>query len=112
LTFQTLEYFSIDQPPRVLLRDADTLVGRYYFRLPASNHPGTLASIAAVLAKHRISIASVIQHDSSNGSQQRDPVPLVIMTHAASEGAASAATSEIESLAAVTGPVVRLRVKD
>ena len=112
LTFQTLEYFSIDQPPRVLLRDADTLVGRYYFRLPAANHPGTLAAIAAVLSKHRISIASVIQHDSSDGARQRDPVPLVIMTHAASEGAAFQATEEIESLSAVSGPVVRLRVKD
>lgn len=112
LTFQTLEYFSIDQPPRVLLRDADTLVGRYYFRLPAANHPGTLASIAAVLAKHRISIASVIQHDRGDGTKQRDPVPLVIMTHEASEGAARKATGEIEALAAVTGQVVRLRVKD
>jgi homoserine dehydrogenase len=112
LTFQTLEYFSIDQPPRVLLRDADTLVGRYYFRLPASNHPGTLAAIAAVLAKNQISIASVIQHDSGDGVRQRDPVPLVIMTHEASEGAASKATREIEALSAVTGPVVRMRVKD
>ena len=53
LTFQTLEYFSIDQPPRVKLRDADTLLGRYYLRLQVANHPGTLAAIANVLAKHR-----------------------------------------------------------
>jgi homoserine dehydrogenase len=112
LTFQTLEYFSIDQPPRALLREADSLRCRYYFRLPVANHPGTLASIATVLAKHNISIASVIQHDSGPGSPQRDPVPLVIMTHEASEGAASKATREIEVLDAVTGPVVRLRVEE
>jgi homoserine dehydrogenase len=112
LTFRTLEYFSIDQPPRVKLRVAETLVGRYYLRLPAANHPGTLAAIAAVLAKHQISIASVIQHENPNGDRHRDPVPLVIMTHEASEGAASQATKEIEELSAVTGPVVRLRVKD
>jgi len=112
LTFQTLEYFSIDQPPRVKLRDADTLVGRYYLRLQVANHPGTLAAIATVLAKHRISIASVIQHESGDGASQRDPVPLVIMTHDATEGAARDATREIESLDAITGPVVRLRVKD
>ena len=88
LTFQTLEYFSIDQPPRVKLRDADTLVGRYYLRLQVANHPGTLAAIATVLARHKISIASVIQHESGDGSSQRDPVPLVIMTHDATEGAA------------------------
>jgi homoserine dehydrogenase len=112
LTFQTLEYFSIDQPPRVKLRDADTLMGRYYFRLHVANEPGTLAAIATVLAKHSISIASVIQHESGDGTTHQNPVPLVIMSHRASEGAARAATSEIESLTSVTGPVVRLRVKD
>ena len=54
----------------------------------------------------------MIQHESGDGAAQRDPVPLVIMTHDASEGAARSASSEIESLDAVTGPVVRLRVKD
>lgn len=111
LTFQTLEYFSIDQPPRVKLSDADTQRGRYYFRLQVANHPGTLAAITSVLAAHRISIASVIQHESGQGKPQ-DPVPLVIMTHEATAGSARAATEEIEGLPAVTGPVVRLRVKD
>ncbi|MDF1844892.1 MAG: homoserine dehydrogenase, partial [Rubripirellula sp.] len=112
LTFQTLEYFSIDQPPRVKLRDAQTLMGRYYFRLQVANKPGSLASIATVLAKHGISIASVIQHESGETGEQRSPVPLVIMTHEASEGSAQNATNEIEALQEVTGPVVRLRVKD
>ncbi|MGB0598383.1 MAG: homoserine dehydrogenase [Rubripirellula sp.] len=112
LTFQTLEYFSIDQPPRVKLRDAQTLMGRYYFRLQVANKPGSLAAIATVLAKHGISIASVIQHESGETGEQRSPVPLVIMTHEASEGSAQNATNEIEALQDVTGPVVRLRVKD
>jgi homoserine dehydrogenase len=112
LTFQTLEYFSSDHPPRVKLRDGDTSTGRYYFRLSVSNHPGTLASIAAVLAQHGISIASVIQHEGREGGPQRDPVPLVIMTHIATEGEARAATDDIQALASVTGTVVRLRVKD
>ena len=111
ITFRTLRYFSNDQPPRVLLRDADTLVGRYYLRLPAANHPGTLAAIANVLSKHGISIASVIQHEGADGDRHLDPVPLVIMTHEASEGAAGRATKEIEGLSAVSGSVVRLRVK-
>lgn len=116
LTFQTLEYFSADTPPRVKLRDAETLCGRYYFRLQVSNHPGTLAAIANVLAKHGISIASVIQHEngdsgSDESAPQLDPVPLVIMTHEATEGAARLATAEIQSLSSVTGPVVRLKVK-
>ncbi|MEC8473036.1 MAG: homoserine dehydrogenase [Planctomycetota bacterium] len=111
ITFRTLRYFSNDQPPRVLLRDAETLVGRYYLRLPAANHPGTLAAIADILSRHEISIASVIQHESSEANRQLDPVPLVIMTHEAAEGAAKKATEEIEALGSVSGPVVRFRVK-
>ena len=111
LTFETLEYFSSDQPPRVLLRDADTLSGRFYFRLQVANHPGTLAKIAAVLAEHEISIASVIQHEDSAGNPD-NPVTLVIMTHDATEGAARGASASIEALEAVTGPVIRLVVKD
>jgi len=111
LTFQTLEYFSIDHPPRVKLRDADTIVERFYLRLSVANHPGTLAAITSVLAKHKISIASVIQHESEDGSSTADVVPLVIMTHAAPAGSARRATDEIEALPAVSGPVVRLRVK-
>jgi homoserine dehydrogenase len=79
--------------------------------LQVANHPGTLAAITSVLASHKISIASVIQHESGQGKPQ-DPVPLVIMTHEATVGCARAATIEIEKLSAVTGPVVRLRVKD
>ena len=112
LTFQTLEYFSRDQPPRVKLRDAETLVGRNYFRLTVANQPGTLGAIASALAKHQISIASVIQHERPDDATKNSNVPLVIMTHAATEGAAMAATKEIESLGAVSGPVIRLAVKN
>ena len=111
LTFQTLEYFSIGQPPRVKLRDADTMVGRYYLRLQVANHPGTLAAITAALADHQISIASVIQHESGH-DRLEDPVSLVIMTHEATEGSAREATHQIENLETISGPVVRLRVKD
>jgi homoserine dehydrogenase len=112
LTFQSLEYFSSDNPPRAILRDAETLRGRYYLRLHVANHPGTLAGIANVLSNHSISIASVIQHESESSGEKRELVPLVIMTHEASEGAAKLATTEIESLDAVEGSVTRLRVKD
>lgn len=111
LTFETLEYFSADNPPRVKLRDADTLTDRFYFRLPVSNHPGTLAAITGVLAEHGISIASVIQHESDLDGDTETPVQLVIMTHEASEGSARKATQKIESLDSVAGNVVRYRVK-
>ncbi len=117
LTFETLAYFTDEHPPRAKQRDTDTLGGRYYLRLNVVNHPGTLAAIATTLARHTISISSVIQHErrcegSGLARGKTDPVPIVIMTHEAMEGAARQATQEIESLDVVTSPVVRLRVKD
>lgn len=124
LTFATLAYFTDEHPPRAKQRDADTVGGRYYVRLHVANHPGTLAAIANTLSRNRISISSVIQHERSGTRPERpggdsdgsgdkiDPVPIVIMTHRATEGAARQATEEIASLEAVSGPVVRLRVKD
>ncbi|OYP33922.1 homoserine dehydrogenase [Rhodopirellula sp. MGV] len=112
LTFQTLEYFSGETAPRAIQRDAASLKGRYYLRLSVANHPGTLAAIANVLSEHSISIASVIQHDTDTSDDTNRMVPLVIMTHEASEGLAQQATEKLESLPVVRGAVVRLRVKE
>lgn len=117
LTFETLAYFTDEHPPRAKQRDTDTVGGRYYLRLNVANHPGTLGTIATTLSRHQISISSVIQHErrtdaASSTRVKIDPVPIVIMTHEAMEGAARNATREIESLDVVCGPVVRLRVKD
>lgn len=117
LTFQTLEYFSSENPARAIQRDTANIRGRFYLRLSVANDPGTLAAIANVLSRNSISIASVIQHESESAldpnSQRpdRELVPLVIMTHEATEGAAVAATAELEGLDAVEGSVTRLRVK-
>ncbi|KLU03279.1 Homoserine dehydrogenase [Rhodopirellula islandica] len=114
ITFETLEYFSAERPPRTAQRDVDRLRGRYYLRLRVANDPGTLAAIAGVLSNQSISIASVIQHEPKSkdeASSSDNTVPLVIMTHEASEGAASRATTDIEALPAISGSVVRMPVR-
>ena len=110
LTFETLEPFSTTAPPRVSLRDSDELPGRFYFRLHVKDHPGTLAAITGVFGKHKLSIASLIQHEN-DGSGEKDVVPLVVMSHEGPEGFARKVAEEIESLGVVHGNVVRLRVK-
>ncbi len=82
---------------------------RYYLRLDVVDRPGVLAEIAGGLGRHAISIASVIQHE-----QQGDApvVPLVIMTHRASEHNMQEALVEIRRLAVVQAPGVCLRVLD
>lgn len=108
ITFRTLELWS-QQPPRVHMRDHADLAGRYYLRFNVDDHPGVLAQITGVLGRNQISIASVIQHEpdpTSDGSV----VPLVIMTHMATEGAAAAAVREISQLSSVRGGANRMRV--
>jgi len=73
--------------------------------------PGSPAEIAGVLGSHQISIASVIQHEpqSSEGDQV---VPLVIMTHTATEGAVQKALAVIDQFPAIKQKSVRMRVLD
>ena len=68
-----------------------------------------LAQVTTVLGAHRISIASVLQHEplETNGV-----VPLIIMTHETSEGAAARACDAIDKLPPVQGHTVRMWVRD
>jgi len=107
ITFRTLELWS-DREARVSVSDHADVPGRYYLRLTIDDHPGVLAEIAGALGRHQVSIASVIQHEAPEGQ----PVPLVIMTHTATEGAAAAALGEIEQLPSVRAVPTRMRVLD
>jgi homoserine dehydrogenase len=71
-----------------------------------------IAAIAAVLGHHGISIASLIQHDPGDDTSPDAPVPLVMMTHLAIEAHLLAALREIDRLAVVTPPSVRLGVEE
>lgn len=108
ITFRTLELWS-NAPPRVLLADYAKVPGRNYFRFNIVDRPGVLADIAGVLGRNLISIASVIQHEprTSAGDQV---VPLVIMTHTATEGAVQKALAEIDRFPAIRHKSVRMKV--
>ncbi|MFT7642393.1 MAG: homoserine dehydrogenase [Pirellulaceae bacterium] len=110
ITFRTLELWS-QREAKVSIRDHAQLPGRYYLRFNVDDNPGVLSQITGALGNHGISISSVIQHEPSvNGNGAI--VPLVIMTHSATEGAAQKAVSEIDLLENVRLPSVRMRVLD
>ncbi len=94
----------------VALRDPAAVASRFYLRLSVEDRPGVLAEIAGILGRQQISIASVIQHETEGEAD--GVVPLVIMTHAAPEGAFRAAMSAIDTLPFVHGESIRLRVRD
>lgn len=83
----------------VRVRPATKVVSRFYLRVTVVDRPGVLARIAAILGKHKISIASVIQFevDAAAGTAE-----LVITTHATPGGELASAVRQIEALDVVT----------
>jgi homoserine dehydrogenase len=71
------------------------------------DRPGTLARIAAIFAKAKIGISSVIQPEGHEG----DSVPLTLMIHDASNAAMGKAMDKIGRLPVVKGNPVMLRVE-
>ncbi|TWT95291.1 Homoserine dehydrogenase [Botrimarina colliarenosi] len=104
LTFQTLKLWS-NESERTPVADQADAVARFYLRIDAADEPGVLAQIASALAAEGISIASFQQQASDAAT-----VPLVLMTHDTTEGAAARACTAIGKLAPVAAAPVRLRV--
>ncbi len=69
-----------------------------------------MSEITGVLGKHKISIASVIQRESSDDSAAS--VPLVIITHTTTDGATRQALEEMNRLKAVRPGSVRMSIRD
>ncbi len=109
LTFKTLELWA-DGNKRVEFATPGELEGRFYMRFNVQDHPGVLGQVTSLLGAQGISIASVIQHEVSNGSDET--IPLVIMTHQAKESAAVAAMEQIAQMDAVSDDLERLRILD
>lgn len=110
ITFGALGLWSGDREAPVTAGDPDMAPGRFYLRFNVDDTPGVLAELAGVLGRHKISIASVIQHESDEEAD--GVVSLVIMTHSALEGAMRLALEEIDRLACVHEVTVRMRVSD
>ena len=64
ITFEALGLWSGDREAPVTAGDPDMAPGRFYLRFNVDDTPGVLAELAGVLGRHKISIASVIQHES------------------------------------------------
>jgi homoserine dehydrogenase len=70
---------------------------------------GVLADVTRILADQSISIDAMLQREPEEGEAQTD---IIILTHLTIEKNMNAAIAKIESLDAVTGKVVRLRLEN
>ncbi len=99
--------FQQDQRRPLRIRPMEEITSLYYMRFMVLDEPGVLSKISGVLGDHRISISSVIQQ----GRKEGQTVPVVIMTHRASERNVQTALREIDPMAFVSEPTTLIRVE-
>jgi homoserine dehydrogenase len=93
-------------PRTCRLAPPEHIRSRYYLRLTVRDQPGVLARVASVMAKHKVSIASVIQ----SPADQPGAASLVLTTHGSDERAMAATLKQLKALAAVLDEPVLLRI--
>jgi homoserine dehydrogenase len=108
ITFRMSKLWSSERGTHVPIRDPEKTPGRYYLRLNVDDRPRVMSDIAGILGRHEISIASVIQHEMED--EACGVVPLVFMTHLATEGAMRRAMETIGVLSSVHPGTIRMRV--
>jgi len=96
--------------PRRPMEEVET---RYYLRLTALDVPGVIGSIGNILARQKISIASVVQKEPVAGevNPAQGVVPLVILLHRTKEKRIQAALKAIRKLRCIRGRPQLLRIE-
>lgn len=89
------------------IKEIGKVRSRYYIRFMAVDKPGVLAAISGVLAKFKISIASVTQKER----HKEHAVPIVMVTHEAMESDLRRALNIIYKLDSIHGKPVALRME-
>lgn len=110
-TFEALKLWSGDSRG-LKLRPTSTVPSRFYLRLMVKDQPGVLAEVAHILAKHGISISSVIQHEAVKNGPDGAIVPLIILTHTCRTGNFTATLADFDRLPSVTTKSVYYPVGD
>ena len=92
---------------KIKLRAAGDIVSKFYLRFMVADKPGAFGTIASTLGKHGVSISAASQKSGNVGNE---PVPVVVLTHAAKASAVEAALTEIKASGAIGADPVKLRM--
>jgi homoserine dehydrogenase len=84
--------------------------GRFYLRFPILERPGVLARIVGILGAFDVPIEHMLQEARAAGT--RDPVQVVVFTHAARLASIQSAFAEARRLTGIAGPPVAIRLED
>lgn len=102
-------YEYVHQAGDLPVLDAGRSLSAYYLRLTVADKAGVLAEVTTIMAKHRISIQSVIQKIEQ---KQGDLLPLILMTERVQGAALQNALAELQALDSVHGAIQCLRVEN
>lgn len=90
------------------LRKIEEIESRYYIRFTAVDKPGVLSKISGILAKFRISIASVTQKER----RKEKVVPIMMIIHEAKEKYLRQALEAIDRLDVIKEKSVAIRMEE
>ncbi|HWA08382.1 MAG TPA: homoserine dehydrogenase [Opitutaceae bacterium] len=97
-----------ERGPRPRIAVLENVLSRYYLRMTVRDQPGVLAHIAQITARHRVSIASVIQ----TAAGRKDAASLILTTHESNERAIRATLADLARLKSVLEAPLLLRIGD
>lgn len=100
--------YQLDQQQVLPVLPIAEVQSAYYLRLHASDKPGVMADVTKILADLQISIDAMLQKEPKEGEVEAD---IVILTHTTLEKTMDAAIAKIESLPAITGTVIKIRME-
>jgi len=86
----------------------ESIRGRFYLRLTVKDQPGVLAQVASVMARHAVSIASVLQ----NPAERAGAASLVLTTHESNERSIRRALAALSRLGSSLETPLLLRIGD
>ena len=89
------------------------VVTSYYLRLKVADEAGVLANVTSILAKAGISIDAVLQREADEvGGEGATQTDLIILTHECVEAKMNEALVQMQALATVLSPIVRIRKEE
>ncbi len=93
---------------RLTIRKSEDISAPYYMRVTAEDRPGVLSKVSGILGAHNISISTVIQ----KGRKETGYVPIVMLTHEATEKNMKAAKVKIDRLPFINGKSIHIRIEE
>ena len=89
------------------------VVTSYYLRLNVADEAGVLAKVTGILASLNISIDAMLQREADEvGGEGATQTDLIILTHDCVEAKMNEAMSQMQALATVLSPIVRIRKEE